>query len=80
MPQKLETVLAKVEEISNNVNKEIILEYHEYLISRDTSTNYQKDNFKLIYILYDSFDPIKHKESIKNMKLLSIIVMILVLF
>ena len=50
MPQKLETVLAKVEEIENSENKKIILEYHRYLISRDTSTNYQKDNIKLIYM------------------------------
>ena len=50
MPQKLETVLAKVEDIENNENKRTILEYHRYLISRDTSINYQKDNIKLIYM------------------------------
>ena len=50
MPQKLETVLKNVEEIRNNANKELIKRYHNYLISRDTSTNYQKDNIKLIYM------------------------------
>jgi hypothetical protein len=50
MPQKLETVLAKVEEISNNGNKALILEYYRYLISRDTSINYQKDNIKLLLL------------------------------
>ena len=70
MPQKLETILAKVGEISNNDNKQVILEYHRYLISRDTSINYQRDNIKLIYMfakfigesltLYD----IKNKETI----------------
>ncbi|HEY6658925.1 MAG TPA: hypothetical protein VIZ62_10400, partial [Nitrososphaeraceae archaeon] len=50
MPQKLETVLAKVEEISNTINKEVILEYYRYLVSRDTSINYQKDNIKLMYM------------------------------
>jgi len=50
MPQKLETVLKKVEEISNDVNRQLIKEYHRYLIIRDTGTNYQKDNIKLIYM------------------------------
>ena len=48
MPQKLETILKKVEEISNDINKHLIKDYHRYLISRDTSRNYQKDNIKLI--------------------------------
>jgi hypothetical protein len=48
MPQKLETVLKHVEEISNDVNRQLIYEYHKYLVSRDTSRNYQKDNIKLI--------------------------------
>jgi hypothetical protein len=50
MPQKLETVLKHVEEISNDVNRQLIYEYHKYLVSRDTSTIYQKDNVKLIYM------------------------------
>ena len=45
MPQKLETVLKHVEEISN-VNRQLIYQYHKYLVSRDTSTSYQKDNAK----------------------------------
>jgi len=50
MPQKLETVLKKVEELSNNINTKIIYEYHNYLVARDTSTNYQKDNVRLVYM------------------------------
>ena len=50
MPQKLETVLKHEEEISNDVNRQLIYEYHKYLVSRDTSTIYQKDNVKLIYM------------------------------
>jgi hypothetical protein len=50
MPQKLETVLKNVEEISNNVNRQLIKDYHRYLIARDTGTNYQKDNVKLIHM------------------------------
>ncbi len=50
MPQKLETVLKHVEEISNGINRQLIYEYHKYLVSRDTSTIYQKDNVKLVYM------------------------------
>src|SRR5215211_6240719 len=50
MPQKLETVLKHVEEISNDTNMELIKDYHRYLIARDTGTNYQKDNVKLTYM------------------------------
>jgi hypothetical protein len=38
MPQKLETVLKHVEEISNEINRQLIYEYHKYLVSRETST------------------------------------------
>jgi hypothetical protein len=44
MPQKLETVLKHVEEIGNDANRQLIKDYYKYLVSRDTSTNYQKDN------------------------------------
>ena len=54
MPQKLETVLKQVEEISNDVNRQLIKDYHKYLIARDTSPNYQKDNIKLIH-MFDKF-------------------------
>jgi len=50
MPQKLETVLKHEEEINNDVNRRLIKDYQRYLISRDTGTNYQKDNVKLIYM------------------------------
>src|SRR5215203_5539833 len=50
MPQKLETVLKHVEEISNDVNRQLIKDYHRYLIARETGTNYQKDNVKLTYM------------------------------
>ena len=50
MPQKLETVLNHVEEITNDINRQLIKDYHRYLIARDTGTNYQKDNVKLVYM------------------------------
>jgi hypothetical protein len=70
LPQKLETILANVGEISNNDNKQVILEYYRYLISRDTSINYQRDNIKLIYMFAKfvgeslTLHEIKNKETI----------------
>ena len=52
MPQKLETVLKKIEEISNDVNRQLIKEYHTYLIVRETGTNYQKEISSLILAPY----------------------------
>ena len=65
MPQKLETVLTKVEDIGNIVNKDLILEYYRYLISRDTSINYQKDNIKLL-LLFGKFLEIKTFHEVKE--------------
>ena len=65
MPQKLETVLTKVEDIGNIVNKDLILEYYRYLISRDTSLNYQKDNIKLL-LLFAKFLEIKTFPEVKE--------------
>ena len=65
MPQKLETVLAKTEDLSNIVNKDLILEYYRYLISRDTSINYQKDNIKLL-LLFAKFLEIKTFHEVKE--------------
>jgi integrase/recombinase XerD len=70
MPQKLETVLKHVEEISSNANRQLIYEYHKYLVSRDTSTNYQKDNVKLMYMFakflgeFKTFYDVKDTETI----------------
>ena len=46
MPQKLETVLKHVEKISNDVNRQLIKDYHRYLITRDTGTNYLSTGLK----------------------------------
>ena len=69
MPQKLETVLTKVEDIGNIVNKDIILEYYRYLISRDTSINYQKDNIKLL-LLFANFLEIKTFHEVKQREII----------
>ena len=70
MPQKLETVLKHVEEINNEVNRQLIYDYYKYLVSRDTSVNYQKDNVKLVYMFakflgeFNTFNDMKNSETI----------------
>jgi len=70
MPQKLETVLNHVEEISNEVTRQLIKDYHKYIIVRDTSTIYQKDNIKLIHMFvkflteFKTFYDVKDSETI----------------
>lgn len=63
---KLETVLKHVEEISNNVNRQLIKDYHRYLVFRDTSTNYQKDNIKLIHMFAKFIGESKTLHDIKD--------------
>lgn len=41
MPQKLETILKKVETVTNPINKKLIYEFYGFLQSRDTSINYK---------------------------------------
>ena len=70
MPQKLDTNIQNVENdtIINSTNKRTIFEYYRHLISRETSSNYQKDNVKLIHMftkfLKVTFEGKKRKETI----------------
>ena len=66
MPQKLQTVLKHVQEISNDVNRHLIKDYHSYLIARDTGTNYQKDNVKLIYMFAKFLEESKTFHDVKD--------------
>ena len=66
MPQKLETVLKHVEEISNDVSRQLIKDYHRYLITKDTGTNYQKDNVKLIYMFVKFLEESKTFYDVKD--------------
>ena len=56
MPQKLETILNKIPNIKNLINRQLILDFHKFLVSRDTSINYQKDNINVL-VRYAEFLP-----------------------
>lgn len=66
MPQKLETVLKHVKKISNEVNRQLIKDHHRDLVSRDTSTHYQKNNTKLIHIFAKFIGEFKTSHNIKD--------------
>jgi integrase/recombinase XerD len=56
--------------MNNDINRQLIKDYHRYLIARDTGTNYQKDNVKLIHMFakflkeYKTFYDVKDSEII----------------
>jgi hypothetical protein len=56
MPQKLETILNKVPNIKNLINRQLIIDFHKFLSSTDTSINYQKDNINVL-VRYAEFLP-----------------------
>ena len=66
MPQKLETVLKHVKKIGNEVNRQLIKYDHRYLLSRDTTTHYQKDNIKLILMFSKFIGESKTSHNIKD--------------
>ena len=48
MPIRLDTVLRKVEQISNKVNSDLLKEFYQHMKDNGTSQNYQKGNLKAI--------------------------------
>ena len=58
MPIKLETVLKKIPNIKNETNRQLINQYHRYLIARDTSENHQKHNLKILIKFSEYIDPL----------------------
>jgi hypothetical protein len=48
MPIRLDTVLRKVELMSNRVNSDLLKEFYQHMKDNGTSQNYQKGNFKAL--------------------------------
>ena len=51
--RRLENVLQQIETVENNLNKNLIQEFSKYLISKDTSANYQRNCIKVILMFAD---------------------------
>jgi hypothetical protein len=46
MPIRLDTVLRKLEQMSNTVNSDLLKDFHLHMKDNGTSQNYQKGNLK----------------------------------
>ncbi len=48
MPFTLQTIIKKIEEIPNTVNRNLVSQFHDYMVERDLSKNHQINNLKVI--------------------------------
>jgi hypothetical protein len=71
MPIRLDTVLRKVEQMSNQVNSELLNEFYQHLKDNGTSQNYQKGNLKAMIHFAEnigaatSFFDVDHKQVVR---------------
>ena len=59
--RRLENVLQQIETVENNLNKNLIQEFSKYLISKDTSANYQRNCIKIM-LMFADFLQFRRKE------------------
>jgi integrase/recombinase XerD len=48
LPIQLDTVLVKIEQMSNKVNSDLLREFYQHMKDNGTSQNYQKGNLKAL--------------------------------
>lgn len=71
MPIRLDTVLKKVERMSNKVNSDLLKGFYQHMKDNGTSQNYQKGNLKAMIHFAEhigaviSFYEVEHKQVIK---------------
>jgi integrase/recombinase XerD len=71
MPIRLDTVLNKVEQLSNKVNSDLLKDFYQHMKDNGTSQNYQKGNLKAIIHFAEhigpttSFYDIDHKQVLR---------------
>lgn len=53
--RRLQNVLEQIEIVENNLNKNLIQEFSKYLISKDTSPNYQRNCIKVMLMFVDHY-------------------------
>ncbi|HKI09960.1 MAG TPA: hypothetical protein VKA09_16335 [Nitrososphaeraceae archaeon] len=57
MPIRLDTVLRKVESMSNQINSELLKEFYQHMKDNGTSENYQKGNLKAMLHFAEHIGP-----------------------
>jgi site-specific recombinase XerD len=71
MPIRLDTVLRKVEQMSNPVNSDLLKEFYQHMKDNGTSQNYQKGNLKAMIHFAEnigaatSFFDVDHKQVVR---------------
>jgi integrase/recombinase XerD len=60
--RRLQNVLEQIETVENNLNKNLIQEFSKYLISKDTSANYQRNCIKVMLMFADFLQTNKDQE------------------
>jgi hypothetical protein len=71
MPIRLDTVLRKVEQMSNKVNSELLKDFYQHMKDNGTSQNYQKGNLKAMVHFAEhigattSFYDVDHKQVVR---------------
>lgn len=48
MPFTLQTITKKIEEMPNRVNRNLVSQFHDYMVEKDSSKNHQINNLKVI--------------------------------
>ena len=66
--RRLENVLEQTKTVENNLNKNLIKEFSKYLISKDTSTNYQRNCVKVILMYGDFLQSEEEEETYRRQK------------
>ena len=61
--RRLQNVLEQIETIENNLNKNLIQEFSKYLISKDTSANYQRNCIKIMLMFGDFLQSRKEEKN-----------------
>lgn len=57
MPIRLDTVLKKVERMSNRINSDLLNDFYQHMKDNGTSQNYQKGNLKAMVHFADHLGP-----------------------
>ena len=60
--RRLQNVLEQIETVEDNLNKNLIQEFSKYLISKDTSANYQRNCIKIMLMFGDFLQSRKEEE------------------
>ena len=71
MPVKLSTTIKKIQDISNIINRALLIEFHKYLKSKGVSESHQNNNLKALTAFAHFLGPITSFLDIKENDLIT---------